>query len=271
MTGAQTELDQRTQKGSPDRFGFSWHVFNEILPVHEEQFRRWTPSLPPEAWKGKAILDVGCGIGRNTYWPMSYGAASALAMDLDERSLDAARRNLASFPAAKVERRSAYDIGETDRFDIAFSIGVIHHLDDPLAAVRQMVKATKPGGTVLVWLYGRENNDWLINWFNPLRKALFSKAPLRLVFALAVPLTAILWAFLRIAPVKLSYFRLIRTFSFRHLLAIVFDHMIPHIAHYYTQAQAVELLAKAGLEDIRTDAVNDISWTATGRKATGPR
>ena len=37
-------------------------------------------------WKGKDILDAGCGIGRNTYWPISYGAKSAIAFDMDDRT-----------------------------------------------------------------------------------------------------------------------------------------------------------------------------------------
>ena len=264
-----SSLDERTERGSPGRFGYSWHIFNEILPVHEEQFRRWTAPLPPDAWKGQDILDVGCGIGRNTYWPMLWGVRSALAIDLDERSLAAARRNLASFPDARVERRSAYEIGEENRFDIVYSIGVIHHLDDPLAAVKQMVGAAKPGGVVLIWLYGRENNDWLIRWFNPLRQALFAKAPLGLVYALAIPLATVLWIALRIFPFRLEYFRLIRRFSFRHLLAIVFDHMIPRIAHYYTQAEALNLLRDAGLEGVHAQPVNSVSWTVIGRKIAG--
>ena len=63
----------------------------------------------------------------------------------------AARANLADYETAVVDNRSAYEINEVDRFDIAFSIGVIHHLDDQPAAVRQMVTAGKPGGTAPVW------------------------------------------------------------------------------------------------------------------------
>lgn len=264
------DMDARTKRGSPERFGYSWHVFNEILPIHEEQFRRWSAPLHPSDWRGKRFLDVGCGIGRNTFWPMTYGAQSALAIDLDERSLDAARRNLADFPAAAVERRSAYSIGEESAFDIAFSIGVIHHLDDPAEAVAQMVKAVKPDGTVLVWLYGRENNGWLVKWFDPLRRALFARAPLRLVFWLATGLTALLWLFVRVAPLRLEYFRLIRRFTYRHLLAVVFDHMIPKVARYYTERDALALLNDAGLGEVRAYPVNDISWTVVGRKRSAP-
>ena len=46
-------------KGSPDRFGYEWDVYAEILPEHEEQFRRWTVPLEPQDWQGKDFLDVG--------------------------------------------------------------------------------------------------------------------------------------------------------------------------------------------------------------------
>jgi hypothetical protein len=50
--------------------------------------------------------------------------------------------------------------------------------------------------------------------------------------------------------------------------AIVFDHMIPRIALYYTRAEAEELLARAGLTDIRVTWVNENSWSVIGHKPT---
>jgi hypothetical protein len=61
--------------------------------------------------------------------------------------------------------------------------------------------------------------------------------------------------------------RLIRTFSFRHLRAIVYDHMIPKIAKYYTQDEALGLLRDAGLGDVSAHWVNEMSWTVIGRKS----
>src|SRR5437868_15437491 len=91
-------------KGSPDLFGYEWDVSAEILPQHEEQFRRWTAPLSPEDWRGKDFLDVGCGTGRNSLWPLKYGAAGGVAVDIDERSLESAGRNLESFPTMRVMR-----------------------------------------------------------------------------------------------------------------------------------------------------------------------
>ena len=258
--------DAQEKLGSPERFGHSWNIFSEILPIHEEQFLRWTSGVEKSDWHGKRFLDVGCGIGRNSWWPLTYGASSSLSIDIDERTLAAARNNLAEYDASVVENRSAYDINETDEFDIAFSIGVIHHLDDQPAAVRQMRKAVRPGGTVLVWLYGYENNEWLVRFFDPARRFLFSKMPLSLVYALSWPATALLWLFLRLGLGRTEYMRLIRTFTFRHLRAIVYDHMIPRIAKYYKKHEAIALLEDAGLENVQVQWVNEMSWTVTGVK-----
>jgi SAM-dependent methyltransferase len=200
------------------------------------------------------------------YWPMTYGARGGLAVDVDDRTLLRARKNLARFPGMEVRNQSIYEIMEAETFDIAFSIGVIHHLADPDAAVLRLARAVRPGGRVLVWLYGRENNGWIVRLFNPLRHALFSRLPLGLVHMLSWPLTLALWCALRIGWPCGAYFKLIRGFSFDHLRAIVFDHMIPRIAHYYTKADAEALLARAGLTEIRCTWVNENSWSVTGVK-----
>lgn len=252
-------------RGSPERFGYSWDIYNAVLPAHEEQFLRWT-GQDKSFWHGTWFLDAGCGIGRNAYWPMQYGARGGAAIDVDDRTLRAATANLVAHPSVEVRKQSIYDISEVAAFDIAFSIGVVHHLSDPDAAVARMVRAVKPGGTVLVWLYGRENNGWIVRFFNPLRRGLFSRMPLRVVHALSLPLTAILWSMLRLGLPSGPYYRLLRGFSFAHLQAIVFDHMVPTIARYYRREEAEALLRRAGLSDIRSTWVNQNSWSVTGRK-----
>jgi SAM-dependent methyltransferase len=255
-------------KGSPERFGYSWDRYDTILPEHEEQFLRWT-ALDKTFWRGVRFLDGGCGIGRNSYWPMVYGARGGLAVDVDDRTLGRARQNLAQFQNVEIRKQSIYEIPETDLFDVAFSIGVVHHLSDPDAAVARLARAAKPGGLVLVWLYGRENNAWIVRLFNPIRHLLLSRMPLGLVHALSWPLTVLLWCSLRLGFPRAAYYRLIRSFSFDHLRAIVFDHMIPRIARYYTRAEAESLLVQAGLTEIRSTWVNENSWSVIGRKAAG--
>jgi SAM-dependent methyltransferase len=263
--------DRRLARGSPERFGFSWNEYGEILADHEGQFRRWTAPLQPEDWIGKRILDAGCGIGRNSYWPLTYGAAECVAIDVDDRTLARACINLAAFPNARVERLSIFDVQDRDEFDIVFSIGVVHHLQDPELAMARLAQAARPGGKVLVWLYGRENNTWIVAAFDPLRKLVFSRAPLELVHAVSWPATVALWLALQLPWPKGPYLKSIRRFRFRHLQAIIFDHMIPKVARYYRRDEAIRLLADAGLVDIVATWTNRMSWTVIGKKPQGAR
>jgi 2-polyprenyl-3-methyl-5-hydroxy-6-metoxy-1,4-benzoquinol methylase len=219
--------------GSPERFGYEWHSYSEVLPEHEEQFRRWAIHLTPEEWRGKTFLDVGCGMGRNSYWPLSYGAAECVAIDVDPRSLTSARRTLANFSNATVQNMSAYDIEYRNRFDIVFSIGVIHHLEFPERALQAMVAAAKPGGRVLIWVYGLENNKWIVYFLTPIRKALFSRLPIGFVHHLSLYPALMLWLALRLGLQQIEYFRMLRKLSFRNMWSIVFDQMLPKIANYW--------------------------------------
>jgi SAM-dependent methyltransferase len=263
-----SELEQRQdQRGSPDRFGYSWDRFNELTPEQERQFQLWTVHLSPEHdWKNKTFLDAGCGAGRNSYWAMSYGARACLSIDLDDRSLAAARRNLSSFPSAEVRKCSIYDIPIDNDFDIAFSIGVVHHLQNPELAVRQLAAAVKPGGLVLIWVYGYENLEFYVNVLNPVRKVLFSWMPLGLLRWVAYLPAAVLWCMVRLGITPLAYLKLLKRFSLRHIHHICFDQMLPKIANYWRKDEAIALLEQAGLKNIRAEPVNDVSWSVIGTK-----
>jgi SAM-dependent methyltransferase len=257
-------MDEST--GSPDRFGYEWAKYNEIRPEYETQFRKWTPFFQPEDWRGKTVLDVGCGTGRNSFWALTYGAGSTVAIDVDVQSLDVARRNLAPFSQASVLQRSAYDVGFENHFDIVFSIGVIHHLENPGLALAQMAKAVRERGSVLIWVYGRENNEWIVRYLDPLRKALFSRLPIQVVDHLSLYPSIMLWLALHLGFGRTEYFKMIRGFSFRHLRAMVFDQMLPKIAHYWPRDAVAKMMEEAGLQNVRLQWVNEISWAAIGTK-----
>ena len=251
--------------GSPERFGYSWDKASEMSAEYKDLFDGWCSALPTSAWKSARFIDVGCGMGRNSVWACKKGAQGGVAIDVDERSLNATRFNLKKFDV-EVSYMSAYEIDYTEQFDIAFSLGVIHHLEFPEKALKQMVQAVRPNGWVLVWLYGRENNGWIVNLFNPIRKLLFSRLPLSIVNILAWVLTAILMLMLRFGWGSLPYHDRLRKMEIKHIKLVVLDHMIPNIANYYTRQEAEELLKQTGLVDVKSVWVNEMSWSVVGRK-----
>lgn len=259
-------IDKDESSGSPERFGYEWNKYSRIDPNYENQFLAWTPFFKREDWVGKRFLDVGCGMGRNSYWPMTYGAKGGVSIDVDDRSVEAAKLNLKSHPEVEVINCSAYDIPYSSEFDVVFSIGVIHHLGDPDRALVNMTKAVKTGGVVMIWVYGKENNEKLVAILDPLRKKIFSKLPISLVHHLSLYPSIATYCFVRLWSTDIAYYKQIKKFKFKHLRSIVFDQMLPKIANYWSRAEVEDLMSRAGLKEVQLLQVNGMSWCAVGTK-----
>lgn len=253
---------------SQDRFGFEWHKYAEMDPNYEIQFLRWIKPLAPADFKDKTVLDAGCGMGRNSCWPFLYGAKHVTAFDFDHRSVAAARRNLAQFGGrAEVLFKSIYDISWQNEFDIVFSIGVIHHLENPRLAIQNLVKALKPGGRIVLWVYSHEGNEWIVKLINPVRKRVTSRLPLPVLHFLSYFVSVPLYLLVKIFKGPGAYLKQISAFKFRHIHSIVFDQLLPKIANYWKKDEALSLLKLPELEVveiIRPD--NRQGWIVTGVK-----
>lgn len=273
MKKSKFELKQpnksKLQMGSPERFGYEWNKFNKILPEYEDQFIKWSFPLTKEDFKGKKVFDGGCGIGRNSYWCLKYGAKEIFAFDCDDRSVAFAKKNLSKFKNATVEYGSLYDPKpkNENKFDISFSIGVIHHLEEPRKGIKTLVKATKPGGLVYMFVYGYEGiGSWVVKYINPIRR-ITSKLPPTLTKFISYFFSIPLYFYLKIFPHKIEYFKQLSGFSFKNISLIVCDQLLPRIANYWTKEEALDLFKDQGLEDIKIYHINEMSWTVMGKKA----
>ncbi len=238
-----------------------------MSPSYERQFLNWTHPLAKESWAGKSFIDAGCGMGRNTYWPMHWGAASCVAFDNNERSLARARETLKEFPTAKVERHNIHMLPWHDAFDVAFSIGVIHHLEDPKKALAGMVNALKSGGTLLIWVYSYEGNEWIVRYVDPVRKNITSRLPPACVHFLSYFCSIPLYLFVRSFRGPTPYLKQLSTFDFWHLHSIVFDQLIPTIAHYWKKDEVAALVEGLPVTDVKVEKTPEgTGWILTATK-----
>jgi SAM-dependent methyltransferase len=248
------------------KFGNEWSVYPEIIPSHRDQFLEWINPFRLEEFRGKSFLDAGCGIGRNSRWPLEAGASSGYAFDFDERTVQVARNNLKNFPQCEVHFKSIYDLGLRDRFDVVFCIGVIHHLERPREAIESLVAAAKPGGKIIVWVYAREGNRKFLWWFDPFRKLVSSHLPFVFNLWLARLFTLLLKAYL-IIPRKNHYLGLLKARTFRHAEAMVLDQLIPSIAQYWTRDEVLKLVDVPGTSVESIVHTNNMSWTVILKKS----
>lgn len=253
---------------SEKRFGYEWHKYNQLDSNYEMQFRKWIGLLKPGDFKDKKVLDAGCGMGRNSYWALKYGAKQLLAFDYDQRSVAAAKKNLSCFNNCQIEFRNIYELPWQNEFDIAFSIGVIHHLENPYLAVNNLIKSVRPGGTILIWVYGYQGNQWIVRLVNPVRKNITSKLPVGLVHFLSHFASLPLWLWVKTFKGPGPYLNQLSKFKFWHTHSIVFDQLIPKVANYWRKEEAYQLFDnfRKDLKEINIYPVNNNSWTVLAKK-----
>jgi SAM-dependent methyltransferase len=271
------------QARTASAFGWQWKHFSEMHPEFEAQFLDWIHPLEPEFFKGKRVLDAGCGTGRHAYFAASYGAREVVALDLSV-AVDAARGNLHEFKNVEIVQgdllrppfRTAAAGGG---FDLIYSIGVLHHLPNPCEGFTSLLRYLRPGGTIAVWVYGYENNGVVRNVVEPLRRVSTKVSP-PLLRGLAWPLAVAFHAAakgvyrpLRTTPaanaLPLSeYMSSVADFSFRQNYGIVFDQLSAPSAAYIKGAELREWFSVSGLDDVEVTHRHGNSWRGLGRMPT---
>jgi SAM-dependent methyltransferase len=109
-------------------------------------------------WKGKNVLEVGCGMGTDLSMFARHGA-HALGLDLTFTGAALAARRLAHrqlAPRVAVADSESLPFRE-GMFDLVYSWGVIHHTPNTAGAARELVRVARPGGRVLAMIYNRHS------------------------------------------------------------------------------------------------------------------
>lgn len=116
------------------------------------------------------LLEVGCGAGFSaTYLEGRFG--SFVGVDYSEQLIEYANKynDVANteFVTANVK-----DFDASERFDIVFAVGLLHHLDDLQLLLGDMANMLKPGG----WLIANEPQpaNPLISLARRIRKRLYT-------------------------------------------------------------------------------------------------
>ena len=120
---------------------------------------------------GQTVLDFGCGPGNDLVgFALHTGAERIIGIDVSDAALSLAADRLAlhRIDPGRVELIQASDSDVEiplpgDSVDHVQSQGVVHHMSDPDAALRELHRVLRPGGTGCVMVYNRDS-VWFHLW-----------------------------------------------------------------------------------------------------------
>ena len=115
-----------------------------------------------ERWRGKRVLEVGCGIGTDAV-NFARAGADYTGVDLSEASVKLCKQRFdvfglkgEIFTANAEELDAMFDPRE--KFDLIYSFGVIHHAPRPDRVVANFPNLLADGGEIRAMLYAK--NSW---------------------------------------------------------------------------------------------------------------
>lgn len=258
------------------RFHDSWKEFSRMDPRYWQQFFDWINPVNPRYLVDKVVLEAGCGKGRHTEVVRRAGASMVAAVDIGD-TVDIAFQTVGTLPGVHIIQADIANLPLKSVFDYAFSVGVLHHMAEPYSGFASIVSKVKKTGAVSCWVYGRENNDWIINFINPIRLGMTAHMPAALLKVLSAALAAPLFLYCRFlsgpwrtlqqhAPFVPNvfyqdYLAYLGKFDFTEVFNIVFDHLVAPVAHYLTCDELRQWCSRTGLRNPIIRWHNKNSWT----------
>ena len=259
-------------------FGDEWSRFDQSqlsAPELEQLFDNYFNIFPWESLPDDAEgFDLGCGSGR---WARLVAPKVGKLHLVDPSdAIEVARRNLADRKNCEFHRASVDSIPLEDAScDFGYSLGVLHHIPDTAAGLRNCVEKLKPGAPFLLYLYYRFDNRPF--WFRALWKLsdlvrrVICRLPhglrylvsqfiaLTIYFPLARTALILERLGFSVATFPLSQYRDSSLYTMR---TDALDRFGTRLERRFTKAEMHKLMEEAGLENITFSTTS--FWTAIG-------
>lgn len=274
-----SNIDPATVEG----FGEEWDSFDQSAlddAEWRELFERYFAIFPWDSLPDKAEgFDLGCGSGR---WAMGVvdRAGTLNCVDPSAKALAVCERRLGNRANARFHHASVDAIPMADGSqDFGYSLGVLHHIPDTAAAMKDCVRKLKPGAPFLVYLYYAFDNRgaafralWQVSDLLrrgicrlpfPLRKAVTTTLAALAYWPLARTALLLEKLGMNVESLPLAPYR---ANSFYTMRTDALDRLGTRLEQRFTRVQVEEMMRAAGLENIRFSEEVPF-WTAVGTRA----
>lgn len=284
LTGELSAQVQNTAEG----FGYEWHTFDDQIQdsfaTDKELFLDFIYPANEAFFKGKRILDAGCGMGRFLKLGAEFGSNMIVGVDLSD-AVNAAYRNTKSIENAHVVQADIMALPFLAKFDYIFSVGVLHHVQEPQSGFNKLAELLAEGGRISIWVYAKENNGWVIRFISPIRTHITSHLPKPVLYHLSRILGVLLYLCLQFIykpanqnwlgrRLRLSRFLPYNDYlyyssqlNYPSLVMVIFDHLVPQLSAYVSRDELKSWFQEAGLMITSITPRNAMSWRGLGSRA----
>ncbi len=132
----------------------------------EQILRGHVARPPPVPERRLQVLVAGCGTGQHPLQTATtFQHVDVVAVDLSRASLARAQRRADDLQVDNITFLHGDVLGLTalaGPFDLVESVGVLHHLDDPVAGWRVLRDLTRPGGLMRIGLYAERGRSEVV-------------------------------------------------------------------------------------------------------------
>lgn len=268
MKQSNRDLSERTIRD----FGEEWTKYQRPYEgwAKDQQFLEdiAAPFLDKADLRDAVVGEIGSGTGPLVEPLFSCGIKHLVALEPSD-AFHVLKRNAEKHGGSIT---FIHDVGErlpdTPRLDYVFSIGVIHHIPDPLPTLVAARRALRPGGKILVWVYGKEGNELYLSLVTPVRK-LTTSVPHAVLSVLCWCLIPPLYAYTTLSrwlplPMRGYARNVLSRLNVRQLHVLIYDQLNPAYAKYYTREEIVQLMQQAGFSSVEARHRHSYSWTVVG-------
>lgn len=254
-------------------FGEQWEHFGDFNGFYgsvELLQDTFGPLLRVEELRGLRTADIGAGTGRSTLMMIQAGAQSVLAVEPSDGAAQLRANTQHLGDRVEVIHGPGESLPADANLDFVFSYGVIQFIPDPMPVLRAAYQGLRPGGRLVIWVYGQEGNQLYLMLLKMLR-SVSTRLPHTALAALCSTLNVLLTGYIalcRVLPLPLHrYMRnTLGSYASEHRKIVIYDQLNPTHVIYHTRGAARALLEDSGFEDVQLYHRHGYSWTVMGTR-----
>ena len=172
----ENKIRDKTIKDYNDQWKLQGELNEDYWASDDILFDQFSNLFSVNEVKNKIIADIGAGTGRVVKTLLKYNPKKVYAIEPSYSGVNHISNNLKKYSNLKIVQTDGLKFKTPELCDIIFSLGVIHHIKNPIDILKNIRANLKPKGKIVIWVYGYENNEIYV-FFYKLISVLTKKLP----------------------------------------------------------------------------------------------